>query len=206
MTTRIWMIRHAIVEENARAMLYGTLDVQLCPNELVNQRPLHAALATRLPRAADWVVSPLSRTRRTVEAIFAAGYPATRLTCVPALTEQDLGEWQGLPHAQVASLLTQPAHAFWPIAASEQPPGGESFAHVIERVGAAIEQLAERHPDRDVIAVSHGGAIRAAVAHALHIPAENALHLSVGNLSVTRLDRELDAWRVVCVNETYACV
>ena len=49
--------------------------------------------------------------------------------------------------------------------------------------------------------VSHGGAIRAAVAHALRIGADNALHLSVQNLSLTRLERHAEGWRVVCVNE-----
>ena len=29
--TGFWLIRHAIVAENARAMLYGTMDVPLCP-------------------------------------------------------------------------------------------------------------------------------------------------------------------------------
>ena len=28
--TRFWLIRHAIVDENARAMLYGIMDVPLC--------------------------------------------------------------------------------------------------------------------------------------------------------------------------------
>ena len=51
------------------------------------------------------------------------------------------------------------------------------------------------------MAVSHGGAIRAAVAHALDISARNALHLSVHNISLTRLDREAAGWRVVWVNE-----
>ena len=28
--TRFWLIRHAIVDENARAILYGIMDVPLC--------------------------------------------------------------------------------------------------------------------------------------------------------------------------------
>ena len=55
--------------------------------------------------------------------------------------------------------------------------------------------------DADVVIVSHGGAIRAAVAHCLRIGPDNALHLSVQNLSLTRLERSLEGWRVVCVNE-----
>ena len=199
--TNIWLIRHALVEENARAILYGTMDVELCPTSLVEQAPMYRALAERLPRPATWVVTPLSRTRRTAEAIFAAGYPARPLTVVPGLIEQHLGDWQGLVHADLPARLAQPKHPFWPLAGSERPPGGETFVEMIERVGPAIEALAARHPGQDVVAVSHGGAIRAAVAHCLRIGADNALHLSVHNLSLTRLERHDDGWRVVCVNE-----
>jgi alpha-ribazole phosphatase len=200
--TRFWMLRHAMVEENARAMLYGTMDVLLCPEHLAAQAPLYRLLAQRLPRPAHWVVTPLSRTRRTAEAIFAAGYPPADTDINPALVEQALGKWQGLPHADLPARLTLPAHAFWPLGAYERPPGGESMAEVMVRVGDAMEAMAERYGDADVIVVSHGGTIRAAVAHALSIGAENALHLAVQNLSLTRLERHAQAWRVVSVNET----
>jgi alpha-ribazole phosphatase len=199
--TRFWLIRHALVEENARAMLYGTLDVPLCPDSLVAQAPMYRTLAARLPRPAAWVVTPLSRTRRTAEAIFAAGYPAVPLAVEPDLIEQNLGAWQGLPHADLPQHLALPAHAFWPLGGEERPPGGESMADVIARVGPAMERLAERHAGGDVVVVSHGGAIRAAVAHAIDIRADNALHLSVQNISLTRLERHPNGWRVVSVNE-----
>ena len=140
-------------------------------------------------------------TRRTAEAIFAAGYPRTEPEVEPDLIEQSLGEWQGLPHAELPARLTLPQHAFWPLGGHERPPGGETLVEVIERVGAALEQLAAQHQGEDVVIVSHGGAIRAAVAHCLRIGPDNALHLSVQNLSLTRLERSLEGWRVVCVNE-----
>ena len=198
---RFWLIRHAVVEENARSVLYGTMDVALCPDGLVSQAEVFRALATRLPKPAIWLVTPLSRTRRTAEQIALAGYPQPDLQIEPAFLEQALGDWQGLPHAQVAGLLKRPAHAFWPMAGAERPPGGESMGDVIARVGPAMESLACAHAGADVIVVSHGGAIRAAVAHALRIGAEQALHFSIANLSLTRLDREPEGWRVVCVNE-----
>jgi len=196
------MIRHAIVEENARAMLYGIMDVALCPDSLVAQAPQYRALAALLPRPAAWVVTPLSRTRRTAEALMAAGYPAAPLAVEPALMEQNLGAWQGLAHAALPPLLQLPAHAFWPLGGEERPPGGESMAQVIHRVGPAMERLATAHDGGDVVVVSHGGAIRAAVAHALGITADNALHLSVQNISLTRLERHPQGWRVVGVNWT----
>ena len=199
--TNLWLIRHALVDENARAILYGTMDVELCPTTLLEQVPMYRALAERLPRPATWVVTPLSRTRRTAEAIFAAGYPARELMVDPGLIEQHLGDWQGLVHAELPARLVQPKHPFWPLAGTERPPRGETFAEMILRVGPAIEALAKAHTGEDVVAVSHGGAIRAAVAHCLRIGADNALHLSIHNLSLTRLERHSDGWRVVCVNE-----
>jgi alpha-ribazole phosphatase len=198
---RFWLIRHAVVEENARAFLYGTLDVELCAASLIEQVPMYRALARRLPRPARWIVTPLSRTRRTAEAIFAAGYPAVPLAMEPALTEQSLGEWHGLAHADLPARLSLPAHAFWPLAGDERPPGGESIADVIERAGTALERLTRTYAGEDVVVVSHGGTIRAAVAHALGIGPDSALHLAIQNLSLTRLERHGAGWRVVCVNE-----
>jgi broad specificity phosphatase PhoE len=143
----------------------------------------------------------LSRTRRTAEAIFAAGYPAAPLEVVPGMIEQSMGHWQGRPHAEIPALLQHPAHAFWPLAGDEVPPGGESMVQVIARVGTTLEQLARAHAGRNLVLVSHGGAIRAAVAHALGIGASNALHLSVQNLSLTCIERHAQGWKVVCVNE-----
>jgi alpha-ribazole phosphatase len=199
--TRFWMIRHAIVEENARRLIYGTMDVELCPHSLEAQRPMYAALARRLPRPAVWLASPLSRTQRTAEAIFRAGYLEQELTIEPGLSELEFGAWQGLAHAALPERLTLPAHAFWPLSGEERPPGGESMADGIIRLGSVMERLAKTYAGQDVVAVSHGGAIRAAIAHALRIGADNALHLSIENLSLTRLDRTPRGWRVACVNE-----
>ena len=199
--TNFWLIRHALVDENARAILYGTMDVELCASTLLEQAPMYRALAQRLPRPASWIVTPLSRTRRTAETIFAHGYPRAALHVEPDLTEQSLGEWQGLPHHELPARLQYPAHAFWPLAGAEKPPGGEGMEEVITRVGSAMERLAETHAGRDVVIVSHGGAIRGAIAHALRIGPDNALHMSIQNLSLTRLQRLPEGWRVVCVNE-----
>lgn len=199
--TRFWLIRHALVEQNARMMLYGAMDVPLCPESLVAQVPMYRALAARLPETPAWYVTPLSRTQRTARAIQEAGYPETSWRIEPGLIEQDMGKWQGLPHADLPPKLQLPAHVFWSISASEVPPGGESMEQVCTRVAATLERLADTHDGQDIVVVSHGGAIRAAVAHALGVGAETALRLSVQNLSVTILERHPLLWRAVAVNE-----
>ncbi|HEX3994943.1 MAG TPA: histidine phosphatase family protein [Acetobacteraceae bacterium] len=199
--TRFWLIRHALVDENSRAILYGVMDVPLCETTLEAQAPMYSALANRLPRPATWKVTPLSRTRRTAQAIFNAGYPTEVLGVEPDLIEQSLGEWQGLPHAELPAKLAAPQHPFWPLAGDEKPPGGESMVEVIVRAGVALERLAQTHRGEDVVIVSHGGTIRAAVAYALDVHPDNALHLSIHNLSLTALERHPEGWRVTRVNE-----
>ena len=49
--TGIWLIRHALVEESARAFLYGSTDVPLCETTLRDQTPMYAALAKRRSNA-----------------------------------------------------------------------------------------------------------------------------------------------------------
>jgi len=199
--TRFWLIRHAVVDENSRAILYGIMDVPLCESTLEAQAPMYAALARRLPRPAVWKVTPLSRTRRTAETIFGAGYPVSELGVEPDLIEQSLGEWQGLPHAELPAKLAIPQHPFWPLAGDEKPPGGESMVEVIVRTGAALERLARDHAGADLVIVSHGGTIRGAVAYALDVHPDNALHLAIHNLSLTCLERHPEGWRVTRVNE-----
>jgi len=195
------MIRHAVVSPAARSVLYGRMDVALCADSLHLQAEAYQALAKRLPRGAAWVVSPLTRTRHTAEAIFRAGYPAAELQVEPDLIEQDLGAWQGLAHADLPARLTGQAHPFWPVGAEEVPLGGESMTQVVVRVGLAIERLACVHRGVDIVCVSHGGAIRAAVAHAARASAASALHFSIQNLSLTILERFSTGWRIVQVNE-----
>jgi broad specificity phosphatase PhoE len=199
--TRFWLLRHAIVDEVSRAVLYGRMDVEISAQSLISQAAQYRALAARLPHPAVWLVTPLMRTRHTAEAIHDAGYPPCALDVEEGLTEQDLGEWQGLNYADLPARLADPAHPFWPLGAAEVPPGGESMAQVIERVGETMERLAERYEGENVVCVSHGGAIRAAVAHALGVEAGAALHLSIQNLSLTVLERFAAGWRVVLVNE-----
>jgi alpha-ribazole phosphatase len=201
---RLHLVRHALVDPAFHGVHYGVMDVGLCAASRAAQAPLYAALARRLPRRAHWVVTPLARTRQTAEAIFAAGYPATSLAVEPGLLEQDIGSWHGLPHDDLPTLLRRPPHPFWPMAADEIPPGGESMTMVNQRVGAALERLAAAHAGGDVVIVTHGGAIRAAVAHVLAIAPADALRMVVDNLSLTEFERHEQAWRLLRLNETPA--
>jgi alpha-ribazole phosphatase len=199
--TRLFLVRHALVEPSARAVVYGSMDVALCEFALRQEAASYRWLAARLPEGARWVVTPLSRTHATAAAIFAAGYAPTSLEVEPDLAEQHLGEWQGLSHERFAERIRHPAHPFWPHGGEEKPPGGESFAEVVERVAAVLDRLVVESSERDIVIVAHGGSIRAAIAQAMQLTPHQALIFSVKNLSLTRLERHDAVWRVAAVNE-----
>ncbi len=209
--TRWWWVRHAPVVGHA-GRIYGNLDVDCdCSDEA-----LFRALAAGLPREAVWIVTPLARTRATAEAIRRhhgeeTGAAAVDLEVEPLLAEQNFGSWQGLSHDELAAQRSGAWHRFWLAPAEEEPPGGESFAAVAARVGEAIERLTQRHAGRDIVCVSHGGPIRAALAKALGATPEQVLSFVVDNCSLTRLEhfsdaaegpeeRQGGAWRITQVN------
>jgi alpha-ribazole phosphatase len=201
---RFWLIRHALVHADSLTRLYGTDDVPVCDVTMATDAPRYAALAGRLPRPARLVCTPLTRTQATAAALVRAGYPHQTPLLDPAFVEQNFGALQGTPIADFDARPAGGRHPFWPIHAEETPPGGESFDDMIRRVSAGLERLVASAEGRDTIIVSHGGAIRAAVAHALGLSAYQALCLSVENISLTRLDYHQNGWRVISVNEHFA--
>jgi alpha-ribazole phosphatase len=198
---RFWFIRHALVDRQALAFLYGSDDVPICEPTMLADGGRYAAIAARLPRPAQVVITPLSRTRLTFEALVRAGYPEQAPLVEPAFVEQDFGQWQGRAITEFANRVAADRHPFWPIHAAEMPPGGERFQDVIDRVGNALERLSSEVQADDLVVISHGGAIRAACAYALGLNPHQALSLSIENISVTRLERQDKDWRLISLNE-----
>jgi broad specificity phosphatase PhoE len=201
---QFWFVRHALVHPDSMTYLYGTDDVPVCDATMTAQAPRYAALAARLPRPARLVCTPLSRTQLTAAALMRAGYPTQEPLIDPAFIEQDFGELQGTPIARFDARNAAERHPFWPIHAAETPPGGESFAHLITRVGAGLEALRANATGKHTIIVSHGGAIRAACAYALGLTPHQALCLQIDNISLTCIEHNDRNWRVLSVNEHLA--
>lgn len=199
--TKLWLVRHAPVI-GAHGRIYGQDDFDCdCTDEAVFR-----GLATFVPRNAVWVATHLKRTHQTLAAL----HRGLGLSPVSPLIERDLveqhfGDWQGLTYAELDASRDGAYHRFWHAPATERPPNGESFADVVARVEKALLRLTLEHAGNDIVVVTHGGAIRAALAAALNIEPERALGFSVDNCSVTRLDHIEGqsfgaAWRVAFVN------
>jgi alpha-ribazole phosphatase len=184
--------------------MYGASDV---PCDTAN-RPAFEALAQRLPEDAVWITSHLSRAKDTARAIHDAGLAGHDPHIEDSFGEQNFGDWQGKPYADLEyEVEAMQSHKFWFAVADFQPPNGERFIDVVDRVGAAIARWNEAHLGRDIVVVAHGGSIRAALVHALGLDPNRALGIATDNLAVTRMDHlsgpgQGGDWRIVFTNVT----
>jgi alpha-ribazole phosphatase len=198
-TTRWWWVRHAPVRSDG-GNIYGQKDIACDTSD----REVFEAVAKILPRSAVWYASNLQRTHQTAEAIWATGFPKpSNMTKEAALAEQHLGEWQGMNRA--AFVASRPVGSHWFADIAEPAPGGESFMDLYNRVCRAIDQINVAHAGKDVIAVAHGGTIKAAIGLALGGEPEKGLAFDIDNCSVTRLDHFASPlrsiWRLPMVNQ-----
>jgi alpha-ribazole phosphatase len=201
--TSWWWIRHAPVR-GAEGRLTGQRDVDCDTSDEQSFR----TLAAMLPGGAVSVVSSLKRTRQTFDALAAAGPLLNEPVVEPDFVEQSFGRWEGLSWAEMQARDPDVYAAFWENPTRNAPPDGESFEAQMRRVAVSIERLNRAFAGRDIISISHGGTIRAAVAHALGLTPEAAMAIVIDNLSLTRLSQVHDrllspgraAWLVQVVN------
>jgi broad specificity phosphatase PhoE len=198
-TTRWWWVRHAPVRED-NGCIYGQKDLGCDTSD----RVVFEAVGKILPQGAVWIASNLKRTHQTAAAIWSAGFPKPATMAHEAqLAEQHLGEWQGMNRA--AFLASRPAGSHWFADIDVPAPGGESFMDLYNRVRRVIERITIEQAGRDVIAVAHGGTIKAAIGLALGGLPEKGLAFDIDNCSVTRLDHFASAdrsnWRLPMVNQ-----
>ncbi len=198
-TTRWWWVRHAPVRSDG-GNIYGQTDIACDTSD----REVFAAVAKILPRSAVWYASSLRRTHQTADAIWDTGFPRpATMTKEAAFAEQHLGQWQGMNRA--AFLASRPVGSHWFADIDEPAPGGESFLDLYKRVRGAIERINADQAGEDVIAVAHGGTIKAAIGLALGGQPEKGLAFDIDNCSVTRLDHfassDHSSWRLPMVNQ-----
>lgn len=192
--TEWWLVRHAPTV-NPGKTVYGSLDldIELPPSETFE------ALSAMLPADPVWMVSNLSRTRKTLDGILAArNIEPDEVHVEPHFAEQHFGEWEGRPSAEVWAEIRD-AEKSWP--ADIKPPGGESFSEVAARVKAAALNWSEEFSGRPVVAILHAGSIRSFLSTAMGDEPVAALSYAVDTMSLTRCDYFApDSWRVGFVN------
>jgi probable phosphoglycerate mutase len=164
---RILFVRHGETSYNAENRLQGQRDVPLNGKGREQARAAGRALRrlvpeelARLDARGAFYASPLQRARETMElARDAMGLAPDRYTLAPILKELTFGEWEGLTWSEVEARDAKGAMARDADKWNFAPPGGESYAMLVERVKPWLAAL-----EGDCLVASHGGVARAFMA------------------------------------------
>jgi broad specificity phosphatase PhoE/ribonuclease HI len=171
MPTTTILLRHGQTPLSAEKRFAGAVDVPLTETGVRQAEAAAARLAAG--GGLDLIVtSPLQRARQTADVVAAATGAAVQLE--EGLREGSFGKWEGLSFAEASGQWPEEMAA-WLARPGTPPPGGESFADVALRVGAALDELLAAQPARTVLIVSHLTPIKELVARALLAPTPEAL-------------------------------
>ena len=165
----LYFVRHGETDWNAEGRYQGAKDIPLNDRgrgqATLNGELLRILLERSRRTATDfsWYVSPLGRTRETMDKVRAGvGEPLPDVTIDPRLIEISFGVHEGRLHTEIDAEGREHGASVMPIAGERdasfwyfRPPEGESYDDVAKRVidfGRALTGPS--------IIVSHGGILR----------------------------------------------
>ena len=177
------MVRHGETDWNRDNRFQGHADPPL--NATGRAQAMTLACGIGNGRFSALYTSPLRRAVETAAILGAQlGLEPIR---EPALMEVDVGSWSGLTRTEVGERFPT-GYARW-LEYGHGWDDGETYEELGARVVTGLLAIADRHDGAEVLAVTHGGPIRSALAAAEHVPFEDArrsIHV-IGNCAVVRL-------------------
>jgi broad specificity phosphatase PhoE len=153
-------------------------------------RPIHVCYCSPLLRAfqtASIIAAPQGLSPQPLEAI----------------TECDIGRWEGLDWQQIRYL---DADAYWKFQtnpAEHGYPGGESFQDVYNRAAPALDELLKQHEGHSILVVAHHVVNRTYLAGLLGLPVAQAKQISLENCGISVVTREGEKTTVNTLNATF---
>ncbi len=173
----IYFIRHGQTDWNAELRLQGQRDIPLNDTgrsqAARNGRRLGEVISD--PARFEFVASPLSRTRETMEIVRREmGLEVQDFRMDPILKEINYGDWEGFTMAELEAkdpnaVKTRSADKW-----NSNVHGGESYAMLSRRARDWLESV-----DRDSVIVSHGAFSRCLRGHILGLGRNDTIDLDV---------------------------
>jgi probable phosphoglycerate mutase len=188
----IYFIRHGETDWNLEGRLQGQRDIPLNDLGRVQAEEAGRRLAGIVLNVPDldYVASPMSRTRETMERMREAiGLPSVGYRLDERLVELTFGAWEGMTWKEVRRAEPVAAAARERNKWSYVPPGGESYAMLADRVRPILDDLR-----RDTVIVAHGGVARAFLAVACGVSTRHAATIDIWQGKVLVIEGRRHLW------------
>lgn len=158
MSTTIVLVRHGETDWNRDNRFQGHADPPL--NEAGRAQALELAKRLAGERLAALYTSSLRRAHET--ALIVARELALHVRVSDALKEVDVGSWSGLTRTEVEARFPE-GFRRW-LDYGHGWDDGETYDDLGRRVVEGLRRIAREYPGESVLAITHGGPIRSALA------------------------------------------
>jgi broad specificity phosphatase PhoE len=195
---RLIFVRHGETPWNVTLQYQGQANVPL--NERGREQARRAAERLRRLEVGAIYSSDVARAWETAEIIGAALGRTPRP--MPEIREIDVGQWEGLTPEELYRRFPDHMAEFKRDPARTVRLGGESYAQLQARALLALQQIQEGHRQGEtVVAVSHGGTIRALLCHVIGLDLAQFGRMWLDNGSLTEFRLGRNGWRLMRLND-----
>ncbi|MCD6282267.1 histidine phosphatase family protein [bacterium] len=197
MATRIIFVRHGVTELNNLGVIQGAAKTPL--TDFGRRQADSAAKALKAFKPVALYSSPYVRAMQTAEIIGKhLELPVIEST---RLREQGLGEWEGRAWKDISAADPQIAQrrsseGWWFC-----PPGGEPRLRVRHRMLAFVSEMAERHTDATVVAVTHAGSMYFLVHALIEKVPMGRTHIHFFNCGFSAVKADSERMSLISLNE-----
>lgn len=195
---RLILVRHGETPWNVTLQYQGQGQVPL--NERGREQARRAADRVARYGVTALYSSDLARAWESAELIGAV--IGRTPVAMPQLREIDVGQWEGLTPEELYRRFPDHMAEYRRDPARTVRLGGESYAQLQTRALEALNQIQEQHkPDEVIVAVSHGGTIRALLCHVIGLDLAHFGRMWLDNGSLTELRLGRNGWRLLRFND-----
>ncbi len=174
---KLYLLRHGQSVYNAENRFTGWIDCELSSRGRVEAVHAGTKLKNQNQRFDAVFTSTLRRAYETAEIAIGATTPLNdhlknpdgtwNFTKADDLRERDYGDLAGMNKDEIAARYGADQVKIWRRSYEVAPPGGESLADVVGRVGPYFDKIIRPLLDLDqnIIIVAHGNSLRALLVH-----------------------------------------
>jgi len=185
---QIIFLRHGQAKNNTERILAGRTPGVPLTDTGIKQAEVTAELLEHMNISAIYS-SPIQRAQHTAEIV--GKHNSIDVTIDDRLIELDMGKFTGVPYDEIFASHGNVFMKFYNGELEIAHNGVETFTDVKKRVLGIVDDILEKHPDQNVVLVTHMDPIKAMLSTIVDLSPTNLFELIIANASLN-IFREKD--------------
>ena len=179
---QIIFLRHGQAKNNTERILAGRTEGVPLTDTGIKQAE-HTAQLLEHMNISTIYSSPIQRAKHTAEII--GKHNSLDVTIDDRLIELDMGKFTGMPYDKIFNSHGNVFMKFYNGELEIAHNGVETFSDVKKRILGIVDHIIEKHPDENVLLVTHMDPIKAMLSTVIDLSPTNLYELILPNASLT---------------------